>query len=86
MCCFAHTVFSLLFNETLNPGRASLKPSRGKTKYIYICVCEKYQKSENWGKRRIYSPLTPDQPPLKGGRYVTRPLSGTVPALTKDET
>ncbi len=33
---------------------------------IFVCM----EESENYKRCPIFSPLTPDQPPLKGGRYV----------------
>ena len=36
-------------------------------------------KNQKLGEKRIYPPLTPDQPPLKGGRYVIFPLTPDQP-------
>ena len=61
--------------------RLYLAHGKKNTRKIYFT--QQYQQSENWGKCRIYSPLTPDQPPLKGGRYliptISFPLSEWVP-------
>ncbi len=38
-------------------------------------VAQTCQKSGNLENSPIYSPLTPDQPPLRGGRYVSLDVS-----------
>ncbi len=58
---------------------------------IRFCALEnsflrKNVKKQKLGEKRIYSPLTPDQPPLKGGRHVIalrRALC--IPPVTPDQ-
>ena len=44
-----------------------------------ISFFAKISKIKNWGKNVYIPPLTPDQPPLKGGRYVIFPLTPDQP-------
>ncbi len=44
-----------------------------------IMFYAKMSKIKKMREKRIYPPLTPDQPPLKGGRYVIFPLTPDQP-------
>ena len=41
-----------------------------KKRAIKLVFVSKNVKNQKLGEKRIYPPLTPDQPPFKGGRYV----------------
>ncbi len=50
-----------------------------KKRTIKLVVSQKCQKSKKKWKNVYIPPLTPDQPPLKGGRYVIFPLTPDQP-------